>query len=526
MRRGLVAVGVLLLVTAGCLGITGTDPTDGPGTATSPQASDSTTTDTGSPDTDTTETGPTEKPGTGTPTQSPSPAPPDPEEDRLGWEDGYWYNESVSVDRSDGLNETELDAVVSRAMARVEEVRKLEFEERVPVTVIAREEFASNQTGEEVPTRVRLHQNAKWEAMFMINESTNAIETQQSNTAASVGGYYSPGAEEIVIVSENATAPKMDEITLAQELFHALQAQKFDAYSQPWYPGRTEEEHNAADAVIEGDGNYVDYLYEQRCDAGWDCLLPQRNGNGGDVEEINIGLLQVTLQPYSDGPALVQSLHETEGWDAVNELYQNPPASTEQVIHPEKYGEDEPNYPTIEDASSGGWEVLEMGDGRINHASFGEGGLAVMMWYPSYVESSRNSPGNVIVPYADHLNPDDTGRELQDIDPYNYDFPVTDGWDGDRLVPYVNGSSAETGETGYVWEINWDSEDDAAEFVEGYTDLLEYHGAEAVDGNTYHIPEGNGFADAFYVRQDGDTVTIVNAPSVDDLGDVHAPAGE
>jgi hypothetical protein len=551
MRRSLiVAVVVVMTVTAGCAGITDSDSTDEPETdapdgtdpvsTTDTQSTDAQSTDdpgtntqsTDDPGTDTqsTDTQSTDEPGTDapTPTQTPTGPPPDPAEDRLGWENGYWYNGSVSVDRSDGLNETELDAVVARSMARVEEVRQLEFEEQVPVNVISRDEFASNQTGEEPPTRTRLHQNAKWEAMFMINESTNAIETQQSNTAASVGGYYSPSAKEIVIVSENATSPKMDEITLAQELFHALQGQKFDAYSQPWYPGETEEEHNAADGVIEGDGNYVDYLYEQRCDAGWDCLLPEESGGGGGTGDINIGLLQVTLQPYSDGPALVQSLHEEEGWDAVNALYQNPPASTEQVIHPEKYGEDDPSYPEIGDTASNGWEVLDMGEGRINHASFGEGGLAVMMWYPSFVESGPGSPGNVVVPYIDHLNLQEGTTQLQEINSYNYDFPVTDGWDGDRLVPYVNESSAETGETGYVWEINWDTEDDAAEFAEGYEQLLSYHGAQAVDGqeNTYRIPEGNGFADAFYVQQDGDTVTIVNAPSVDDLGDVHAPAGE
>ncbi|MFB6228354.1 MAG: Hvo_1808 family surface protein [Halobacteriales archaeon] len=451
-------------------------------------------------------------------------------DDRLGREDGYWYNESVPVDRSDGLNETELDAVVSRAMARIEKIRGLEFKQRVPVNVISREQFASNQTGGETQTRNRLHQNAKWEAMFMINESTNAIETQQSNQAASVSGYYSPSREEIVIVSENTTSPKMDEITLSQELFHALQDRKFDLQDLSWYPGQTEEEHNAADGVIEGDGNYVDYLYEQRCENEWDCLLPESSGGGGGgAPDINIGLLQVTLQPYSDGPGLVQSLHEQEGWEAVNDLYENPPASTEQVIHPEKYGEDEPSYPTVEDTASNGWEVLEMGDGAINYASFGEGGLAVMMWYPSFVASDRtDSPQNVIVPYADHFNFQKGSTQLRPINQYNYDFPVTDGWDGDRLVPYVNGSSAETNETGYVWKINWDSEQDATEFTEGYTQLLDYHGAQAVDSreNTYRIPEGNGFADAFHIQQDGNTVTIVNAPTVDDLGDVHGSAGE
>jgi hypothetical protein len=524
MRRGLTAVvTALMLVTAGCFGVTAPGTPEDPGTSESPQTGDSPTTGEAPPTTDPSSTD--EQP---TPSPTPTAPPPDPSADRLGWEDGYWYNESVSVDRSDGLNQTELDAVVARAMARVEEIRRLEFERRVPVEIVSREQFAANQTGGETSTRNRLHQNTKWEAMFVVNESTNAFDTRESNRAASVGGFYSPAREEIVIVSENTTSPKMNEITLAQELFHALQDQRFDIVNQSWYPGTTVEEHNAADGVIEGDGNYVDHRYEQRCEAGWDCLLPTAAPGGGGDRDVNVGMLQVRFQPYSDGPALVQQLHESEGWEAVNDLYANPPASTEQVIHPEKYGEDAPEYPTVEDTSSAEWGPLEMGAGQVDYASFGEAGLATMMWYPSYVETDRtDSPQNVIVSYVDFFNFEEGSTNLRPIGPYNYDFPATEGWDGDRLVPYVTENSAATSETGYVWAINWDSGDDAAAFVDAYGQLLAYHGAEAVDDreNVYRIPEGNGFADAFHVRQDGDRVTIVNAPTVEDLGDVHAPAG-
>lgn len=41
----------------------------------------------------------------------------------------------------------------------------------------------------------------------------------------------------------------------------------------------------------------------------------------------------------------------------------------------------------------------------------------------------------------------------------------------------------------------------------------------------YRIPENESFADAFRVHRDGDTVTVVNAPTVEQLADVHAPEG-
>jgi hypothetical protein len=60
----------------------------------------------------------------------------DPMTDELGWENGYWYDEPLSVTTADGLNESEREAVVARTMARVERVRGLEFEQSVPVSVI------------------------------------------------------------------------------------------------------------------------------------------------------------------------------------------------------------------------------------------------------------------------------------------------------------------------------------------------------------------------------------------------------
>ena len=451
-------------------------------------------------------------------------APPDPETDRLGWEDGRWYNESVDVTPGDGLNESELDAVVARGMARVEYVRGLEFEETPPVEVVSRDEFRE-EAGDiygNVTSSQQLAENVYYEALFMVDESTDAVGVQESNTAGGVGGYYDPETGEIKIVSENTTAPQMDEITLSQELFHALQDEKFNISS---YPSNTTEAVNARNGIIEGDGNYVDYLYQKHCENEWEgeCIMPEESGAPSDFDP-HLGLYQIQLQPYSDGPAFVKTLHESEGWEAVNEVYENAPASTEQTIHPDKYGEDEPAEVTVEDTSGEDWRPLEVENGT-DHESFGEAGLYVTLWYPGY-ESQRQTE---IVRYNNHLNLD--GPSLNEIDPYNYNYSYTAGWDGDKLVPYVTDESFETNETGYVYEMVWDTESDAAEFLDGYEQLLDYRGAESVPDNvsTYRVPDEERFGDAFYVKQDGANVTIVNAPTVGGLSDIRsgaAPANE
>ncbi|MFC7156031.1 Hvo_1808 family surface protein [Halomarina halobia] len=456
----------------------------------------------------------------GTPESTPSTeAPPaDPPADRLGWEDGYWYNESLDVTAADGFDDSELDAVVARSMARVERIRKLEFERRVPVEVVTREQFRERIDDLAGPTseRDRLHQNVTFEALFMVNRSTDAVAVSRANRGATVGGYYDPHSRRIVVVSENATTPQVNEVTLAQELFHALQDQHFDI---DWRSGTTRESHNALDGIVEGDGNYVDYLYERRCDAEWDCFDDSgaRPAAGDDV--VHFGMYLVAFQPYSDGPPFVQSIREDGGWEAVNAVYENPPASTEQTIHPKKYGVDQPTNVSVVDRSDDRWRPLDV-PGSVDHASFGEAGLFSMLWYPSYEASQRSGTvTNVVVPYAHPFNFRNDSR-LDPLDPLNYSHPASAGWDGDRLVPYVTDESSETNETGYVWKIAWDTERDAREFVEAYRKLLDYHGAERVGNATYRLPDDGGYGGAIHLAVEDKTVTIVKAPTVDDLPDV------
>ncbi|MFB6093945.1 MAG: Hvo_1808 family surface protein [Halanaeroarchaeum sp.] len=458
------------------------------------------------------------------PTTAPTVHPPDPTNDVLGWEDGRWYNESISVTQDDGLNDSEIAVVVDRAMARVEYVRRLEFRRDVPVEIVSRATYR-NETQRQfsgVPTNASLHQDVKFEALFVTGETQSAIAQQQENRAASVLGYYSPAQDRIVIISSDTQSPNMDEITLAQELFHALQERRFNVSR---YHAPTEEGHNAVSGIVEGDANYVDHLYKQRCDGGWQCLTPQASGGGGGGggSSVNVGMLALRLQPYSDGPVFVQGVREDGGWAAVNDVYAAPPRSTEQTIHPQTYRTDDPQTVHVEDLSSAAWSIPDLGAHSVEYARFGEAGTYVALWYSNYRAAAAEDPtSSALIPAADFFSPD----AASSLDQYDYDHRYTRGWDGDRLYPYVRETSAETGETGYVWKTVWDTPADAREFLEGYSALLSFHGAERVANHpgTYRIPEGP-YADAFYVVQRGTTVLIVNAPTVDALSGVRAGAG-
>jgi hypothetical protein len=53
-------------------------------------------------------------------------------------------------------------------------------------------------------------------------------------------------------------------------------------------------------------------------------------------------LMRELLFPYLDGLYFTQRIWGRGGWDAVEAAWAEPPRSTEQVMHPERYPDDEP----------------------------------------------------------------------------------------------------------------------------------------------------------------------------------------
>ncbi|UIO99730.1 Hvo_1808 family surface protein [Halobaculum sp. CBA1158] len=435
-------------------------------------------------------------------------APADPDSDVIGWEDGYWHNESIDVDQSDGLSDEELRAYVARAMARVEYIREEEFDSRVPVSIITREEYRNQSAGGGGSDEYNRWNDQVWEGLFIVGESTGSGEAIGGTTGSSVAGFYSPTNDAITIVTDSPDSPTINNATLVHELVHALQDQQYDLTNET-YRGQTQDSDLAIDGVVEGEANYIETRYAQRCGDEWDCVdTPQAGGGGGGGGPgPNLGILITLLNPYSDGPAYVNELIEEGGWDAFEERFRNPPVSTEQVIH---RTDETPRELSFEDEGTNGWETFPRDDPRLGENgsdTVGEASIYAMFWY-----QAREYQANTINP-----NGLFQGTESP-YDTYNYESPPSDGWDGDRLFPYRNGEGDDA-EYGYVWLTAWDSEEDAEQFHDTYLRMLDAHDVRETDEGYYVVPDGP-FEDAFLVRLDGDRVTIVNGPTVEDVADI------
>jgi hypothetical protein len=440
----------------------------------------------------------------------------DPSSDVLGWEDGYWYNESIDVNQSDGLSDAELETYVARAMARVEYVRQKEFKQSVPVSVLSRAEYRNRSGsggGSGGQNEFSQWNNQVWEAMFVSGESEDSQEAISTTRGSSVAGFYSPRDDEIKIITDSPDSPTINNATLVHELVHALQDQHYDLTKER-YSAPTQDGSLAVDGAVEGDAKYVEIRYAQLCEGTWRCVATpaQSGGAGGDGGSSgggpNLGVLLTIFQPYSDGPVYVKDRVEKGGMSAVDELMRNPPESTEQVIH---LTDESPRPIDYQDRSRNGWSTFPK-QGESGSDTLGEASMYAMFWYQARTAG------------ADTVDPRGLTQVDSPYDTYDYDAEPSNGWANDRLFPYKKGEG-DARQYGYVWVTEWDTQADAKQFRSTYLEILSAHDATKAGEDTWVIESGP-FADAFRVTRDGKRVTIVNAPQKGDLDDVRRPESE
>ena len=437
----------------------------------------------------------------------------------LGHYGGYWYNQTLDVDAEDGLNETEQEAVFSRAMARVQLLRGLTFEEDVEIDLVTREQFREQYgsvTTADPADAVRAIDNAQHEALFLVGGDRDVVDVRRGNRGDLVLGFYQPSNGKVTLVSQNDPPTIPNERTLAHELVHALQDQRFGLGGTG---GRTLDQVNARSGLVEGSAGVVEREYERNCETGeWQCA-----GVGADADRaapqpgFHYGVYFVDFFPYAEGPTFVDHHRDRDGWDAIDAMHDDPPNASAEVIHPATYGSDAYGPATLADRSAADWERVE--SERGDHATVGQAGLAAMFAYTAYAEGGT---GESVVDVEDFENAGEDGR-LDARRPYTYDLTYAVGWYGDRLHAY-----RDDGESALVWNVTFQDEANATEFVDGYERVVEFWGGErgaTRGGGTVWTLDGAEFDGAVWIERDGASVTVVKAPGPDDLGDVYGPAG-
>ncbi|HYP19283.1 MAG TPA: hypothetical protein VEY08_04345 [Chloroflexia bacterium] len=158
-------------------------------------------------------------------------------------------------------------------------------------------------------------------------------------------GFYSPDTKQLFVLGEADNMDAQTRATLAHEFTHALQDQHFDLVHLVQQYSHDSDRRLAMRALIEGDATMSDLLYtyyheeidysRQEKESVATNNAQEQSENEQDLEGLYVG--RTIYFPYIQGSQFVSELTRVGGYSTINQTFQDPPVSSEQIMHPEKY---------------------------------------------------------------------------------------------------------------------------------------------------------------------------------------------
>jgi hypothetical protein len=285
-----------------------------------------------------------------------------------------------------------------------------------------------------------------YKGLGMLPLETDLREVYLTLLGSQVAGFYDTDTEIMNVIPTIGDDPGeslslTEQIIYVHEYTHALQDQHFNLDRlQSEELADQPDQSLALLALVEGDATAVMNLYTQAATAqnpfaALGLLIEGvQAGNLFLPEGIPTALVSELAFPYEDGLNFVVNVYEDGGWEAINAAYENPPTTTEQVLHPDKY---------------------LAGEGALN-VVLGDRGLAPSTKWETIWDTTL---GEFYL--REHLRAGLSRTQSA---------RAAAGWGGDHFRLY---HKRDTGEIGWVMSIQWDSEAEAREFNELYLDYAE-----------------------------------------------------
>ena len=256
-----------------------------------------------------------------------------------------------------------------------------------------------------------------------------------------IAGFYDPKDTTLYI----AARPGDDDtgwadMLMAHEIVHVLQDQHFDLEQLTDLPETEADAQLARQALVEGDG-VVAMIELQLAREGiappWGMedavamMSRTMEAGGGDdlLAKAPLVVRDLLMFPYARGLRFVAALRARHPWKKVDAVFQDPPQSTEHILHPETYlaGDAPHRIAAATPPSLSGWRTVE-------ETVWGEAGWSVLLREHG-VDVDRAATAAA-------------------------------GWGGDRVLVYARAPAAGARDAVGVALTSWDSEPDAIELEE------------------------------------------------------------
>jgi hypothetical protein len=203
--------------------------------------------------------------------------------------------------------------------------------------------------------------NLTLRAMGLLTDEQDIRQLTELLYGGQVLGFYDFDERRMVVVTDAGITPEA-QVTYAHEFTHAMQDAAFDTGEGHQAQGEDDDAALARLALEEGDASVamVQWATQNLSPAELATIATTPLPDTSGVPEWMIRQLEF---PYLAGAQLVTQLWASGGWEAVDAAYGEPPASTEQVLHPDKFvgGEAPVDVAAVDLAQllGGGWKGVE-----------------------------------------------------------------------------------------------------------------------------------------------------------------------
>jgi hypothetical protein len=240
-----------------------------------------------------------------------------------------------------------VDEVIARALEQVSRLRGLDALEPVNGRVVGREQMLAHvreQIRTQVPAQVIRAQTEMLFALGVVPVDFDYEHSILELMGAELAGFYDPEHKTMYLAADLGSAER--QATLAHELVHALQDQHYDLGERISYREDASDQQSAIHALAEGDATsaMMDQVLAARgitaLDLADDLLSLEARGSiemSPQTAGVPSIIKRSLVSPYVDGLGFVHWLRRRGGWAAVDSAWRQPPVTTEQVLHPEKF---------------------------------------------------------------------------------------------------------------------------------------------------------------------------------------------
>lgn len=324
----------------------------------------------------------------------------------------------------------------------------------------------------------------------MVEAGADPQALGQDFLGSAVQGIYEPSNKTLTVILDGDKPTVSDRITYAHEYTHALQDQHFGIRKLKETGIENGDFGDAVNALIEGDATLSMVLWARQFLSPAEFREATQGAEGeqasNDASSTPKFLLREALFPYDEGASFVASLYRRGGYAEVDKAFVDPPKSTAQILHPERYlariAPIQVELPDVAGALGLEWREL----------------------------------------FRQTLGEFDTRLLIEQFASRQVAERASTGWAGDQYALLTNADNEDL----FVMQTVWDNPDEAYEFADAYRQTVEtrYRGnvtvTETENGWTIATPEG-----AVVLRLDDATLTMAVGPSVAvDLSAVNAIA--